>query len=232
MPLISSTLLLSIVAIQSLQEIYGVETGSINFQNNFEGLFLLAYSPLLEEFSYRITPIGFILLILILLKLGKERNFVSFKIFALSFLYPEKAKETVNMNTIKNKGFKKGISSSEWLVLLFSSIFFGINHYLPGGSWGIGKITSAALAGFVFGLTYLYYGIHAPILLHWSFNYYMFSYELFAENYGGITTSISDLNQLMIIALGTFGLVFLISYLIKHTHIKFKIFNKSEILIK
>jgi hypothetical protein len=232
MPLISSTLLLSIVAIQNLQEIYGVETGSINFQDNFEGLFLLAYSPLLEEFSYRITPIGLILLISILLKLGKEGNLASFKIFALSFLYPEKAKETVNMNTIKNKGFREGISSSEWFILLFSSVFFGINHYLPGGSWGIGKITSAALAGFVFGLAYLYYGIHAPILLHWSFNYYMFSYELFAENYGGITTSISDLNQLMIIALGTFGLVFLLSSLIKHTRIKFKIFNKSEILIK
>lgn len=232
MPLISSTLLLSVVAIQSLQEIYGVETGSIAFQNQFEGLFLLAYSPLLEEFSYRITPIGLILLISILLKLGKEGNFPSFTIFVLSFLYPEKAKEKANMNTIQNKGFRKGISSSEWFILSFSSIFFGINHYLPGGSWGIGKITSAALAGFVFGLAYLYYGIHAPILLHWSFNYYMFSYEIFAENYGGISTSISDLNQLMIITLGSIGLVSLFLFLMKRARAKFKIFSKSEILIK
>lgn len=226
MPLISSTLLLSVIAIQSLQESYGVETGSITFQNQFEGLFLLAYSPLLEEFSYRITPIGLILLISILLKLGKEGNFPTFTIYALSFLYPEKAKEKANINTIQNKGIREGISYSEWLILLFSSIFFGINHYLPGGSWGIGKITSAALAGFVFGLAYLYYGIHAPILLHWSFNYYMYSYEILAENYGGIYTSISDLNKLMIIALGSIGLVSLLLFLLK----KLKIFNKSEIL--
>jgi hypothetical protein len=159
------------------------------------------------------------------MKLGKEGNFPTFTIYALSFLYPEKAKEKANINTIQNKGIK-GISSSEWLILLFSSIFFGINHYLPGGSWGVGKITSAALAGIVFGLAYLYYGIHAPILLHWSFNYYMYSYEILAENYGGIYTSISDLNKLMIIALGSIGLVSLLLFLLK----KLKIFNKSEIL--
>jgi hypothetical protein len=228
MPFISSTLLLSVVAIQSIQEIYGVETGSIVFQNQFEGLFLLAYSPILEEVSYRITPIGLVLLISILLKMGKEGNFPSFTICVLSFLYPEKAKEKANMNNIQNKGLKEGLYTSEWFILLFSSIFFGINHYLTGGSWGIGKITSAALAGFIFGMTYLYYGIHAPILLHWSFNYYLFSYEILANNYGGIFASITDLNQILIIMLGSFGMASLLFLFMK----KFKITSKFEFLIR
>ncbi len=229
MPLFSSALLLIVVAVQSIQEFYGVETGSISFQNQFEGLFLLSYSPILEELSYRITPIGLILLILILVKFFRKENPISLSICALCFIYPDKAKEKANLETIHDKGFKKGISYPEWIMLFLTSIFFGINHYLPGGSWGIGKITSATLAGLVFALSYLYFGVHAPILLHWSFNYYMYAYQVLAENYDTVFTFLVDLNQFIIIILGSFGilgLIFLISNRLRVMEIKTKLFLK------
>ena len=229
MPLISSTLMLTIVTIQSLQESIGIETGSISFPNQFEGLFQLTYSPILEEISYRITPLGFILLVYIFIQLGKKGNLPSLTTCALCFIYPDKAKKNANVDTAHDKGLVRGISSAEWIALLLTSSIFGLNHYFPGGGWDIGKISSATLAGIVFGLAYLYYGIHAPILLHWSFNYYMYTYGLFAETYPGLFEYLPILVIFSMTILGAFGwLTLLTSFFNKFSTRVFKFITLSS----
>lgn len=211
MPMISSTLMVIIIAIQSLQESYGIETGSISFSNPFEGLFQLTYSPILEEVAYRISPLGFILLIIILIRFSRKGYLPSLTTCVLCFLYPDKAKKDANMDTMHDSGLLRGISLPEWTTLLLTCSIFGLNHYLPGGGWGLGKISSAFLAGFVFGLAYLYYGIHAPILLHWSFNYYMHAYDLFSETYPGISEYFPIVIIYLVATLGAFGLLTVLS---------------------
>ncbi len=45
-----------------------------------------------------------------------------------------------------------------------------------GGGWETGKSISTFIDGLAFGLVYLLYGVQAPILLHWFFNYYISGY--------------------------------------------------------
>ncbi|MBS7658259.1 MAG: CPBP family intramembrane glutamic endopeptidase [Candidatus Bathyarchaeia archaeon] len=200
MPLISSALLLTIIFLQNLQEKHGVPTGAIQFQNPYEALFSLAYSPIIEEIGFRISFIG---LISMLYCLNSAKNFafkpLILKISVLSFLYPDKAKQTIGLENIKENGWIKGIKLGEWLTVFLTSIGFGLAHYLAGSGWEVGKITSAFLAGLIFSLVYLRYGFHASILLHWFFNYYGYIYELAVEKNFLISIVLILINNLTVI---------------------------------
>jgi hypothetical protein len=87
----------------------------------------------------------------------------------------------MGLNTIRSNGFRYGISRFEWLLLGVSSAAFGAVHFLAGGGWQIGKISTAFMSGMVLGITYLMYGAYAPVLLHWFFNVYLGSFNLAAE---------------------------------------------------
>jgi hypothetical protein len=209
-PVISSMLLIIVVAVQSIQEIQGIETGFIEFPDSFMALYELAYSPILEEISYRITPLGLVVLIGVFAKIKSEGRLPALTTGILCFLFPDKAKEKAGLDTIQDKGFVKGISFSEWVTLILICSLFGLNHYLAGGGWGIGKITSAFVAGLAFGLIYLEYGFFAPILLHWFFNFYIYSYELAAEIYNGLFDHFLNMVIFLIIIMGSFGWLILV----------------------
>jgi hypothetical protein len=88
---------------------------------------------------------------------------------------------------------------------------FGLAHFLSGGGWEIGKVTTAFLAGFVFAIVYVAYGAYAPILLHWFFNYHFEVLDRAVTVYGGIFNGISNLTELIsLIAGGTTLVVFLL----------------------
>lgn len=210
MPVISSMLLLIVVAVQSIQEIQGIETGFIEFSDSFMALYELAYSPILEEISYRIAPLGLVVLIGVFAKMKSEGRLPSLTTDVLCFLYPDKAKEKAGLDTIQDKGLIKGISFSEWVTLILICSLFGLNHFLAGGGWGIGKITSAFVAGLAFGLIYLKYGFFAPILLHWFFNFYTYSYELAAEIYNGLFDHFLNMVIFLIIIIGSYGWLILV----------------------
>jgi len=185
MPLISSALLLAIVFLQSLQESHGIPTGSIQFQNPYEALFSLTYSPVIEEIGFRTSFIGLTSMLYCLISIRnsplKKSKKLFLKLLGLSILYPDKAKKIAGLENIREKGWSKGVKLGEWLTIILTSILFGLAHYLAGSGWEIGKITSASLAGLVFSLVYLRYGFHASILIHWFFNYYSYVYNLAVE---------------------------------------------------
>ncbi|MEM4246095.1 MAG: CPBP family intramembrane glutamic endopeptidase [Candidatus Bathyarchaeia archaeon] len=181
MPFVSSLVLGAVIALQSLQETAGVPTGSIQFSNPFNALISLSYAPLVEEVGFRITPLGTVVLIRILRSLPVGGGILETGRAVLdSLLNPDKVKREAKLPTIEANGMG-GVSIWEWLTLLITSITFGLAHYLFGGGWDIGKVSSAFLAGLALGLVYLWKGAAASILLHWFFNYYGYVYNIASD---------------------------------------------------
>jgi len=188
MPIITSMMLTAVIAIHSFQEAQGVPTGDIPLPpNRFKAFFELSYAALIEEIGFRVTPIGAFLIIYLFWVGRKNAVTLSLgqrlKLFLTAPLYPEKAKKMVGAKTVGDFGVRGGISLGEWVMVFFTSIVFGLAHYLSGGGWEIGKVTSASVVGLAMGLTYLLYGVQAPILLHWFFNYYNYAYYIASDLY-------------------------------------------------
>jgi len=102
------------------------------------------------------------------------------KVALLTPLYPDKAKKLLGVKTVSKFGIK-GISLGEWIMIAITSLIFGWLHV--GHPWELGKFTTATLDGLVFGLVYMFYGVQAPILLHWFFNYYWYGFFLVLDLY-------------------------------------------------
>jgi hypothetical protein len=179
-PIISSMVLIAVIVIHSLQEASGVPTGEPSLpENPFRVFFLLSWSSLFEEIGFRVIPIG-AFLIIYLFWVGKKNALTlswrqRLKLFFTAPLIPDEAKKIVGVKTVGDFGVRGGISLGEWIMVFFTTIVFGLAHYLAG--WGIGKITSASVVGLAMGLTYLFYGVQAPILLHWFFNHYLWFFD-------------------------------------------------------
>jgi len=210
MAVVASVLLAAFVLITALQNVVGVETGVPSLpENSFEAYLTLAYATLAEEISLRISPIGLFLAVYLFLAGGNAVAAMSFwrraKLFFAAFLCPDKAKGTVGFRTVAANGFKGGISLGEWVMVLVTALVFGLMHLVSGVGWGPGKVTTAFMNGFVFGLVYLAYGFQAPILLHWFLNYYFYTYFLAAEFYPSVY-SLMVLLESVNIYVGLFGL--------------------------
>ena len=214
MPIVSSMLVVSFIVIDFFQEnVADIPTGGPPMDPNPFFTFLgVTYAPFVEELSFRVSSIGFFL-ILYLFVVGREQlarmsTGQVLKLMILIPLYPDKAKRWLGVKTVSDYGIK-AISKYEWIVIIITSVAFGAVHYLSGSGWGPGKITTAALDGLVLGLTYLMYGAQAPILLHWFFNYYLwfFTQIEFALTYYPSIYPIFDLLGLGILILGCLGFV-------------------------
>ncbi|MEM2896561.1 MAG: CPBP family intramembrane glutamic endopeptidase [Candidatus Bathyarchaeia archaeon] len=222
MPLIACMLLTSITLLHSLQEAHGIPTGSIAIQNQFEALLDLAYSSIREEIGFRITPIGTPLILYLVFKKSNripEGNFQKLKLFASALLNPQKAKSMV--------GIPERVTSMEWVLIIFTSIVFGIAHFISGVGWEIGKTSSATVAGMALGIVYVIYGAHASILVHWFFNYYLTVYEmaidLYPQSFNLLIHSINSIN----VILGVIGWINLASYKV-YKFFKIKPFHISR----
>jgi len=115
----------------------------------------------------------------------------------------------VGLKNVGANGFR-GISIAEWIMVLATSLIFGLAHLLSGIGWDVGKVTSTFMVGFVWGLAYLAYGFQAPILLHWYFNYYFYAYEFASDLYPS-TFSIEVLISFLTIIVGILGLLALLA---------------------
>jgi hypothetical protein len=200
MPLIASALLFSSILIQQFQEARGVQTGSLNFPpqtSPYIILINLAYAPINEELAFRITSIGIPLGLFLLYIYRANPRFTGvgnrFKFLIIAMINPNYAKRSVGYKNVIDQGFLRGISVLEWVLVLITSVVFGLAHYLLGGGWEVGKISTALLAGLVFGVMFVSYGAYAAILLHWYFDYYFTIVSLAESTYGGVFHTFSNL---------------------------------------
>jgi len=182
LPVISSLTYIAVFSLQHLEESYGIPIGTPPLPGDpLLAFFGLSVSPITEEIIYRILPIG-VFLAVRLLTLGRREKSSAplkerLKFFFLSLASPEHAKKMSGLKTVNESGFHKGISHDEWVMIFFTSFFFALSHYFTG-TWMVGKIASTFIQGLVYGLAYLIYGFYAPILIHWFFNYYFYTYSL------------------------------------------------------
>lgn len=165
--LTSSVLIEATIFIQNLQESHGIETGELPIRDPaFTIIDTGLRAPIAEELGFRVTIIG-TAAVLLLLSRGAKVNI--FKVL----WHPKK-----HLSRLGSKGDLMIL----YLVALLGGLFFGIAHY--EGGWEIGKVTTASLAGVVFGLAYISYGLPMTVLLHWSFNYFPFSFYFLEESIG------------------------------------------------
>jgi len=202
MPLVASALLFSSILIQQYQATQGVQTGSLNFPpqtSPYVILINLAYAPVNEELAFRITSIGIPLGLFLLYLYRANPRFTSlgnrFKFLLIAMANPNYAKQSLGYKNVIDNGFLGGISAIEWLLILVTSVAFGLAHYLLGGGWEVGKISTALLAGLVFGIMFVTYGAYAAILLHWYFDYYFTVISLADSTYGGAFHILSSLTE-------------------------------------
>lgn len=170
MPLVTSTLLLIVYFIIWVQDIFGIPTGNVGISQPYILFAALTTSPISQELGFRITTLGLIVAIRSVF-LWRVQGSCGTRL-AYSFLSPDLAKTNAGLDSVASVGLRRGIHWSEWIMLGFTSVVFGFAHVTAGSTWEIGKVTTAAFAGFVMGLAFLTYGAHAPILVHWFFNYY------------------------------------------------------------
>lgn len=180
MPVIASMMLVAVIALHFLQTSGGIPTGEPAQSEPFLDFLRFSRAPLVEELVFRIIPIGAFLVtyipiagrnVMLTLTTGQR-----LKMSLLSIAFPDKAKELLGLKNINEHGFRGGVVWGEWVMVGLTALLFGVAHYV--GGWQVGKISQAAMIGAVLGVAYLYYGIQAPILLHWYFNYYFTVFDL------------------------------------------------------
>lgn len=215
MPLVATSLFIATILISEFQTTVGVQTGNLNFPaqtNPYNILLNLAYAPLDEEFAFRITTIGIPLALVLLLTTRTDPRTASFKkrigFFFLTLFSPEMAKSRLGQKTVATDGVIHGISRFEWALITVTSLYFGAAHYLSGGGWQIGKISTAAMAGFVFAVMYVSYGAYADILLHWFFDYYFTVLDMASTAYGVVFTAFANIVYVANFVAGAVALVF------------------------
>jgi hypothetical protein len=199
MPLIGTSLLYASLLIQQFQATQGVQTGNLTFPpqtSPYIILINLAYAPINEELAFRITSIGIPVAIFLLYLYRKDQKVTGvtkrLKFILITMVSPEHAKLMLGYKNVTERGYLRGISAPEWILILITSTAFGLAHYLLGGGWEIGKVSTALLAGLVFGVMFVAYGAYAAILLHWYFDYFFTIVSLAESTYGGFFHAFSN----------------------------------------
>ena len=210
--IINSMTLIAVIMIQNFQEAGGIPTGTAPLPGDpFLDLLDLSYAAIVEEIGFRFLPIGvFLFVYLIIIRRRMPQSLKQkLKIFFTSILFPDRAKGMFNIKNVEKHGIK-GISLGEWGLLILTSIIFGLAHFNPGISWELGKISSAGIAGFVLGLTYLIYGAHASIIMHWFFNSYREIFYLLSQFYPS-TVYLPTVVSVISLILGILGWLTIVS---------------------
>lgn len=149
------------ISIDVIQQIFGVNLGNPLTDNAILSFFYLSAAPLNEEIFFRIILMG-VPLFLIFVPLGKGKL-----LSTLNHPYP-------NIQKYKGKYTIVGI----FIIIILSSIVFGLSHVIFGGGYEIGKISQAALGGLIIGWIYYRYGLSSAITFHWISNYVFFAYSI------------------------------------------------------
>ena len=214
MPLIGSSLLIIVLLLTAIQSTAGLPTGSLPDEGPALLFANLTYSPIAEEIGFRVTTLGLILGIIVVVRMFMKPSAATppkminpLRLILLTLIFPDYAKGKAGLPTIARDGWR-GIHWADWLAAIAVSTIFGLDHYWLGSGWGPGKVLTAGLSGFVLALTYMAYGPYADILLHWFFNFYVFVYGSY------VPLVLDILVFLGVLAVGVWGIIVGISWII------------------
>ncbi len=166
-------------ALEFVQQSFGVSTGSIEFPNQLIQFFNITVAPVREELGFRVILVG----IPVYFMFVSRRSITS---FFKTLWHPSKYAPFDQYN-------KKTI----YMLIGVSAVLFGLAHIFVGGGWSYGKIMQAVIGGSILGWLYYRYGLHAAILLHWSTNYFIYSYGYFGNTVWGFSSDDATSNPLL-----------------------------------
>ena len=166
------------VALSLLEQAGGVSTGSLPTVDPLLQIVELSLAPLREELGFRVIPIGLAALV-ILFSRGKIRDGL------LALWHPSRY---LKKNDTPEE-YKRNLKTI-YVMIGISAVLFGLAHVLLGAGWGPGKILSAAVAGIGLAGLYYLYGFSAAVLLHWSIDYFLSTFDLIPslQTAGGLIT--------------------------------------------
>lgn len=188
---IMSLILILIIVIEGIQEAAGIPTGELEAPNEYIRYVSALVAPLVEELGFRVSIIGFILLIIGVSIFRDEKPII---IRIIKILWTPLSISEAN-NTSLYRYFA-------YFLVLTTSIAFGLAHYLSGGGWDIGKVSTATIAGISLGYLYVKYGIHTAILGHAFFNVYLLSMYYIELYVGGILNILIETVFISVLILG------------------------------
>jgi membrane protease YdiL (CAAX protease family) len=145
-----------------------------------EALFLLANASVWEEIIVRILMIGLPLLVVDYAR----RRVTKLRSYVLG------------------GGFRLG--NPEVLLLVASSVIFGVAHFTSG--WGSWKIVPSAAGGLAFGYLFLRYGIAASITMHFATDYLSMPIEI------SDSVVLAAVTIVGVLVWAAFGLMFFVYY--------------------
>lgn len=166
-------------ALEFLQQSFGVSTGAIESQNQLIQFFNITAAPIREEIGFRVILVG----------IPAYFIFTTRHSLANFFKTLWQPSNYASLDQYNRKGI--------YVLITTSAILFGLAHIFFGGGWSYGKITQAMIGGWILGWLYYRYGLHAAIMLHWSTNYFVFSYGYFGNTVWGFTFDDTANNPLL-----------------------------------
>ena len=151
----TSFVMLIVFIMTFLFEKTGVEVGHLVKPNPVMYFFEVTFAPIKEEIAFRLTFIGPILMVVYLIR----ENSIDLSVLK-GIIYPYKLIRS-----------REELKTLAWILILSSSLLFGVLHYISGTGWKLGKIPTATISGILLGYLYVYHGLPASIISHWIFNY-------------------------------------------------------------
>ncbi len=163
----------SSTAIDIVQSMFGIEMGSLEYDDRLRHFVDATITPLREELGFRLVLIG---------------------VPAYLFL----ARQGSTLLSVLWRPYEYVRSDKSIYMLIFgSAVLFGLAHIIFSTGWSYGKVTQATLGGFILGWLYYRYGLHAAITAHWAANYLPLTY-LFASDILGSDTILNILELLLV----------------------------------
>jgi len=147
-------------------------TPAFEEQKPWENLYGFLNASVWEEFAARILLIGAPLLLIIIFRSMGEGTF---------------GEKTLDMNKATKRALRLLFGGhGEFTpitvgLIVFSSLMFGFAH-APG--WDLWKVLPTAISGLGFGYLYIKKGVHAAIMLHFSFDYLGMAQGYLPNNFG------------------------------------------------
>jgi hypothetical protein len=190
-----SILIVISVIIDFAQNSVGISTEPPESSDALIQFFKITFAPISEEIGFRVMLIGIPLYMM-------YASRTSIKLFFKSLWNPQ---------TLHIFESKKAV-----ILIVIVGIFFGVAHIISGEPWSVGKFAQASASGIIIGWVYFKHGFPSAILVHWSTNYFIFSYTYFLADINEITIknafshSLTNSLEILIVITGIISIAMLI----------------------
>jgi uncharacterized membrane protein YidH (DUF202 family) len=182
--------------IDFVQESVGIATEPPQQPDSLIHFFEVTAAPVNEEIGFRVILIGIPLYLI-------YSHRTSISLFFKSLWNP-----TQNLHIYETK--------KALILIVGVGLFFGIAHIISGDPWSFGKFAQATASGIIIGWVYFKHGLPTAILVHWSTNYFIFSYVYFLADINEITIknafshSLTNSLEILLIITGILSITMLI----------------------